>query len=180
MDTDSANYISSTHVAGLQSEATLLVRERLARFAAETQKSLARTPEIRCQWRVTPAPLPPLEPQAPVRVVWHGHHPAILEFGRKVAQVDGVRCIVVEDVEGQIIHFTTFADPLTESIRDAIYAIEANTIDKYPDLVFDFHLRVASEAETGTPTPIPGQRFFAVWGGLDEKPERASTTGKKE
>jgi len=95
-------------------------------------------------------------------------HLAVEQFVQNVANVKGVKCIAVEEAEGQIVHFTTFADPVSEQSRAEIYAIEAATIDAFPDLVFDFHLRLASEAEGGTPIPIPGQRFFAVWGDLHE------------
>lgn len=110
-----------------------------------------------------------------------GHtSPAISELIKALSEIEGVCCIVAEDTEGHIIHVTTFASPLTHKLREGVYAAEAKVIESYPDQVFDFHLRDASKAETGTPVPLPGQHFFAVWGALDEEPGRTSEPGKKQ
>lgn len=96
-----------------------------------------------------------------------------------MAEIPGVQCIVAEDTEGSIIHFSIFAHPLPRESRDVIYAAEAALIRKYIDQVFDFHLRDASLTLTGTPQPIMGQHFFAVWGALDEESRRAPAASAK-
>jgi hypothetical protein len=71
--------------------------------------------------------------------------PWVGEFVRPASRIENVCCVVVEDASDGVVHRTTFADPLSENTRDAIYAIEARTIDLHPDLLFDFHLRNSSE-----------------------------------
>ena len=172
-----AYLINSAGGSKQHAEGTLLVRQRENTLTVQTEGSGAQVREIRSDWQLSAVPTQVFSIVSHAMGVWQNDHPAILEFVEKVKQIDGVRCIIIEDVDGQIIHFTTFADPMTEELRDKVYAAEAATIRAYPDLVFDFHLRIASETTGSAPMPIPGQRFFAVWGGLDEKSERSSQTG---
>lgn len=130
-------------------------------------------------WKVSNVQLPPPSIISKPPIVTYALHPSVTEFTRTLAEIVGVQCIVAEDTEGQVIHFSTFAEPLTDRTREAVYAAEAKLIERYPDQVFDFHLRSAALTDAGTPTPIPGQHFFAVWGSLDEKSGRASEAGKK-
>lgn len=102
-------------------------------------------------------------------------NPAVIEFVRRVTQVAGVRCVVAEPEDGAI-HLTTFAAPLTEETQDAIFAIEASTIDSYLDLLFDFHLRDAAANLGGTPVSVAGECF--VWGSLDADARSAPQTSK--
>jgi hypothetical protein len=97
-------------------------------------------------------------------------NPAIHEFIRRVAQIDGVRCVVAEPEE-RAIHLTTFATPLTNEIVDAIIEIEAATIDSFPDQLFDFHVRDAARNIGEAPESVPGECF--VWGSLDADARRA-------
>jgi hypothetical protein len=159
-------------------QSTLVVPARKDVPTTQTQNSGTKVVEVSNDWRIMQ--VPPQNVQVILRppVIWSSGHPSISEFVRKAALVAGVRCIVVEDVDEKIIHLTTFADPVTEETQRSIYAIEAATIDAYPDLVFDFHLRVASETESGTPIAVPGQRFFAIWGNLDEKPANPRQAGR--
>lgn len=90
-------------------------------------------------------------------------NPAVLEFIRRVSQIDGVRCVVAEPEEGAI-HLTTFATPLTDEKCEAIYAVEAETIDSFPGFLFDFHLSDAADFAGGAIEPIVGG---FVWGSLD-------------
>jgi len=69
-------------------------------------------------------------------------NPAVLEFIRRVSQIEGVRCVVAEPEE-DAIHLTTFASGLREKDRETIYDLECDLIDLYPDMLFDFHLRDA-------------------------------------
>jgi len=71
-------------------------------------------------------------------------NPAIHEFIGRVWEIDGVRRVIAEPEEGAI-HLTTFATPLTDDARNAIYDVEMDTIDSYPDQLFDFHLRDAGK-----------------------------------
>lgn len=102
-------------------------------------------------------------------------NPAVIEFVRRVSQVTGVRCVVAEPEDGAI-HLTTFASPLTEETQDAVFAIEASTIDSFLDLLFDFHLRDAAANAGGTPVPVAGECF--VWGSLDADARSAPQTSK--
>ncbi len=152
-------------------ESVLIVPPRPGVLVAETEKTMGASKETKSQWTVSNVSLPPPHIYSHAPVMWQGSHPAINEFVTKASQVAGIQCIVVEDVDGQIFHVTTFAEPFTEDARSAIYEIEAQTIRAFPTIIFDFHLRRASETEGGTPTPVPGQNFFAVWGSLHEKPK---------
>jgi hypothetical protein len=136
--------------------------------------------EVKGAWVIsTPIPLPPPNIVDKAPIATNALHPSISEFTRILAEIDGVQCIVAEDTEGHIIHFSIFAHPLSRGSRDSIYAAEAALIRKYTDQVFDFHLRDASLTLTGTPSPLLGQHFFAVWGTLDENSRRASPASKK-
>jgi hypothetical protein len=103
-------------------------------------------------------------------------NPAVLEFIRRVSQIDGIRCVVAEPEDGAI-HLTTFATPLSEEILDAIIEIEAATIDSFPDQLFDFHVRDAARNIGEAPESVPGECF--VWGSLDADARRAPQTGKR-
>jgi hypothetical protein len=175
-----SRYISSTHTAALQSESTVLIRGSRDKASSETEKSESTVLEVRGDWKITTIdiPAPQIVDRAPV--VAYLTPPSVSKFTQLVAEIDGVRCIVAEDAEGQIIHITTFANPLTDKSREAVYAAEASIIESHPDQVFDFHLRDAAQTETGTPIPIPGQHFFAVWGALDEESGRTSEAGQKQ
>jgi hypothetical protein len=173
-------YISATHTAALQSESTVLIRGSRVKASSETEKSESMVQSIHGDWTVTVMDIPPPQIIDRAPVISYLTPPAVSKFTEMVAEIDGVRCIVAEDAEGQIIHITTFADPLTDKTRDAVYAAEASVIQSYPEQVFDFHLRDAAQTETGTPIPIPGQRFFAIWGALDEESGRSSEAGEEQ
>jgi hypothetical protein len=102
-------------------------------------------------------------------------NPAVIDFVRRVSQIPEVRCVVAEPEDGAI-HLTTFASPLTEATQDAIFAIEASTIDSYLDQLFDFHLRDAAANLDGTPVRVAGECF--VWGSLDANARSAPQTSK--
>ena len=174
------NYTSSV-TAGQSSESTILVRRRntdVPVFPTEQSKSEALM--NRYNWTIrqplqTPSPVVEHEP-----IVVHSVPPFVSDFVRSVAEIEGVRCIVAEDAaDEQTVHFTTFAQPVTDHLREAVYAVEQKVIEDYPDVIFDFHLRDASRTITGTPVLVPGQRFFAVWGSLDDEPRRPSEAGEE-
>jgi hypothetical protein len=92
--------------------------------------------------------------------------PCVHAFVERAAQVRGAQCIVAEFVD-DAIHITTFLrDGCQESAR-AIYEIEADTIQSNPNIMFDFHVRRAADAQGGTPVSVEGAHFFAVWGELE-------------
>jgi hypothetical protein len=70
---------------------------------------------------------------------------------------------VVEEGEGRTVHITTFVEGLTEDKRTEIYEIEAETIHANPNLVFDFHVRVAEEV-SGNLASISSKHYYAIWG----------------
>ena len=102
-------------------------------------------------------------------------NPAILEFIRRISRIEGVRCVVAEPEDGAI-HLTTFATPLGEEIEEAIFTVEAATIDDFPDFLFDFHLSDAADYAGGTIESIPGECF--VWGSLNAEPRRTPQTSE--
>jgi hypothetical protein len=90
----------------------------------------------------------------------------IHRFVTEVARLPEVRCVVIEDIgkEGDdTLHVTTFAGPVSPSVRDAVYDAEMDAIDASPSLRFDFHLRRADEVDGGTPS---AKHVFAIWGDL--------------
>ena len=60
-----------------------------------------------------------------------------------LSKPNSVVAILAEPIEdhGAAVHITTFADPLDESTRDAVYSAECDLIDKFESTRFDFHLR---------------------------------------
>lgn len=105
------------------------------------------------------------------------NHPAVLEFAQQVFEFAGVRCVVAEKVEG-VIQITTFAYPLTEDLRDAVYALEDRALGQSPDIILDFHLRSAQINLGSTPVATGAEQSFSVWGNLDADSRRAPQTGK--
>lgn len=174
-----SRYISATHTAALQSESTVLIRGSRAKASSETERAESTVLEVRGDWKITQIDIPPPSIIEHAPITSYQTPPSVSKFTQMVAEIDGVRCIVAEDAEGQIIHITTFASPLTDKTREAVYAAEAGIIETYPDQVFDFHLRDAEQTETCTSAPIPGQHFFAVWGALDEESRRSSEAGQE-
>ncbi len=174
-----SHYINATYTVALQSESTVLIRGSRAKASSETEKSESTVLEARGNWKITPVEIPPPSIIEHAPIVTYMTPPSVSKFTEMVAEIDGVRCIVAEDAEGQIIHVTTFAGPMTDKTREGVYAAEAIVIETYPDQVFDFHLRDAAQTETGTPIPILGQHFFAVWGALDEESGRSPEAGQK-
>jgi hypothetical protein len=167
---EEATYLTNSAATSSRPESTLIVPPRKDFEPTSTEKSAAtKTVEATMNWQVVEIALPPVSFIQRQSQLWTGGHPAINDFVKRASGIDGVRCLVVEEVDEKIVHLTTFADPVTEEVQQAVYAVEAAIIDTYPESVFDFHLRVASETESGTPVPVPGQRFFAIWGNLDEK-----------
>lgn len=89
------------------------------------------------------------------------------EFAKRVAKIDCVRGVIAETGEDQqSVHITTFASDLTEDLRKQIYLLEHDMILQNPHVAFDFHLR-RSEELTGSPAPIAGKYYYAVWGFQD-------------
>jgi hypothetical protein len=171
------DYISSAE----QSDVTVILRPSGLKANAEVQqvKSSAHT-EVNLEWRISDVQLPPpsIIDKPPIHT--RALHPSISDFAQTLAGIDGIRCIVVEDTEGQIIHFTSFASPMADELRKRVYAAEASLIDRYPSQIFDFHLRSADDTVGGSPVPTPGEHFFVIWGNLDEDSGRASETGEKQ
>ena len=102
--------------------------------------------------------------------------PSVAEFINRIGRIENVRCVVVDNGD-RVIEITTFAEPLTEETRDAVYAVEVGMIDDFPELVFDFHLRDASDLQGVPPDKIPG--VVAVWGSPDENSGRTPETGQR-
>ncbi len=114
---------------------------------------------IQREWPLTVgAPPAPRRQKIPAPVA---APPAASDFVRAVAAVPGVKCAVVEQIDNNVIHITTFAEPLTEEARERIYSIEAETIQCNPNSVFDFHVRSAKDV---TGDFARGKHYFAVWG----------------
>ncbi len=95
-------------------------------------------------------------------------HPAALDtFIAKTAKLEGVKCIVAEQIEGeQTIRVTTFVDPLTDETHTVLYLYEAELIAACQNQPFEFCLVEAGAGELTTPKPSPNSRLFILWGGL--------------
>lgn len=174
-----ADYLINSAAGPRTPAGTLIVPERRDVRTTTTDKAEAKVVEVKNNWEIVALPNALFQMFSRPPIAWASEHPAVNAFVSKVAQITGVKCIVVEDVEGKIFHLSTFATPLTEETRRAIYEAEATLIDSYPTLIFDFHLRDAGETIGLTPIAIPGQQFFAVWGDLDANTRRAPQTGER-
>ena len=95
--------------------------------------------------------------------------PCIHDFVTAVAGISGVQCVIVEDGEQDTIHVTTFARSITDALREAVYALEVETIRRNPNLAFDFHLR-SSDGTHDTSSLVSGKHYFAIWGGINADP----------
>jgi hypothetical protein len=104
-------------------------------------------------------------------------NPAVIEFVRRVFEVEGIRCVVAEKVDGAI-RVTTFAFPLNDKTHEEVYALEGDALDRSLDTVLDFHLRDASRTSGGIPAATGAEESFSVWGTLDDDARRAPQTGK--
>ena len=93
--------------------------------------------------------------------------PCVDDFVRLVAEVAGVQCIVVEDEASEAIHITTFAAPITDENRAAVYNAECEIVEANPELRFDFHLRRADEVVGKPSSPVSGKHLYAVWGDMN-------------
>lgn len=118
-----------------------------------------------------------LKPQVIPIVAAPAVPPYVHEFARRAAKIVGVRGIVAETGEDQMsVHITTFATGLTDEIRAQIYQIESALILENPNVPFDFHLRRDEEA-SGTPTPVAGKYYYAIWGFRDANEGRTPSSG---
>jgi hypothetical protein len=164
MDLNSINSAlnpSELHLIVPESEQELPTTESI-----ENKTTPIQQPWNASSGKMVPIPIPPPAPLPEVKSLYPHPmvYPAIEQFVKKAAKIPGIKCMVIEEAEGQIVHVSTFAEPVNDELRDAIYSLEAATINAFPDIVFDFHLRLASEVDGGTPIPVPGQRYYAVWG----------------
>ena len=145
-------------------------------FAEDTEEVVETTqtiPPSGALYELTICPAPKF-PIAAIRkqepIPFKSVPPCVHGFVKTVAKVAGVRCVVVEEGENNTIHITTFAEPLTEECREAVYAIEADLVQGNPNLMFDFHLRDA-DGSRNIAAAISGKHYFAIWGGVDADPQ---------
>jgi len=149
---------------------TTIVRRPVANQQEETDEKsseLVAASKLEWRWKLGPAISIPAQKPPPSQKIEALTAPACVHsFVRAVARIPGVKCVVVEDGEGRTVHITTFVEGLTEDKRTEIYGIEAETIYANPNLVFDFHVRVAEEV-SGSLASISGKHYYAIWGELD-------------
>ena len=149
---------------------TTIVRRPVAITPAETDEkssALVEASKLEWGWRLGPVISVPAPKPPPQKIEPLGMAPACIHsFVRAVARIPEVKCVVIEDGEGHTVHITTFVEGLTEEKRREIYAVEAETIYTNPNLVFDFHVRVAEEV-SGNLASISGKHYYAIWGELD-------------
>jgi hypothetical protein len=105
--------------------------------------------------------------------------PYVHDFARQVATIKGVTGVIAETGDDQMsVHITTFAIGLTEEIRTEIYKLESTTILGNPHVAFDFHLRRQEEL-SGSPAPIAGKYYYAIWGFADVNKGSTSQAGSR-
>lgn len=85
-----------------------------------------------------------------------------------LSKSNSVVAILAEPIEdhGAAVHITTFADPLDESTRDAVYSAECDLIDKFENTRFDFHLRQPARVDGRIVIP-PTPYALILWQRLD-------------
>ena len=149
---------------------TTIVRRPVATPQEETDEKsseLVAASKLEWRWRLGPVISVPIQKPSSQEKIEALTAPACVHsFVRAVARIPGVKWVVVEDGEGRTVHITTFVEGLTEDKRTEIYGIEAETIHANPNLVFDFHVRVAEEV-SGNLASISGKHYYAIWGELD-------------
>jgi hypothetical protein len=149
---------------------TTILRRPISTPQDETDEKNSEVVEasklLQWEWKLGPVTSVPIQ-KPPQKIEPLGTPPACVHsFVRAVAIIPEVKCVVVEDGEGHTVHITTFVEGLTEEKRREIYAVEAETIYANPNLVFDFHVRVAEEV-SGNLASISGKHYYAIWGELD-------------
>jgi hypothetical protein len=148
---------------------TTIVRRAVATPQEETDErssELVEASKLEWRWRLGPAISVPAQKPLPQKIEALTAPACVHSFVRAVARIPEVKCVVVEDGEGHTVRITTFVERLTEEKRREIYAVEAETIYANPNLVFDFHVRVAEEV-SGNLASISGKHYYAIWGELD-------------
>lgn len=99
--------------------------------------------------------LPPPEPQLRL----------LLDYlVNSLSRPNSVVAILAEPVEdnGAAVHITTFADPLDEPTREAVYSAECDLIDKFENTRFDFHLRQPQRVQGRIVIP-PSPYAMILW-----------------
>lgn len=74
---------------------------------------------------------------------------AVISFRGEITKVQGVKKVAYHP-KGKVITIWTFVDRPEDSILNKIYEIEKETIEQFPDLLFDFTVIFNPEATVPT------------------------------
>jgi hypothetical protein len=147
---------------------TTVIRRASSGEEQQTDEKNSEVGATKLQWEWKLERVQPIRQQtSPPRIVETAIVPdCVHSFVKSVAKIPTVKCVIVEDGEAGTVHITTFVENPNEEIRNKIYAVEAETIQANPNLVFDFHTRRAEEV-SGNPASIAGKHYYAIWCELD-------------
>jgi len=89
---------------------------------------------------------------------------AIRDFCDRVAKLSrGVEAVMAEELDGGVQHVTTFLSERDPELESEIYKIEATVLQKYPEAVLDFHVRVVHKDDGGSPELPNGAYYLLTW-----------------
>ena len=88
----------------------------------------------------------------------------IYEFRRRVSALsDQVVALFVEEGEQGERHITTFISKASKVLENKIFQVEAEIISKYTNRIFDFHVRIVPQDDSGNPVLPGGTYYLLTW-----------------
>ena len=84
------------------------------------------------------------------------------QFCDKISKL-GVAAVMAEEIEGGVQHVTTFLSERSREVEAEIYKIEAEVIEKHPDVMLEFHVRVIPRDINGSPELPTGRYYLLTW-----------------
>jgi hypothetical protein len=83
---------------------------------------------------------------------------AIRDFCDRVAKLNrGVEAVTAE-LDGSVQHVTTFLAERNTELEAKIYKVEASVLQRYPEAVLNFHVRVVPKDDTGN-SELPDRAY---------------------
>ncbi|MEL6347320.1 MAG: hypothetical protein AAFV53_29660 [Myxococcota bacterium] len=110
-----------------------------------------------------------LPEEEPIKIKAETASPSFHAFLQAVTPIEEVICVVLDAGEHNTSHVTTFAENITDEVRDRVYDAEADAHSKQ-DTTYDFHLREASDLKGAPLEPPENGALFVTWGSLNGGP----------
>ena len=88
---------------------------------------------------------------------------AVRDVCNQISKMAGVEGVMVEELDGGVQHVTTFLSSSSRELEAEIYKVEAAVIGNHPNVVLDFHVRVAPRDDTGAMQLPDGPYYLLTW-----------------